>query len=254
MTNTLLSFQQYQLAFTARIRDTRSQPVPAGVAPERMAVYDEIVFNNLLESVSACFPVARKTIGKAAWLKLVQAYLKDHSADTPLFRKIPQEFLAFLQQSQSQHTKLALPPYLLALCHYEWIELYLSSLPSFDNQVANVHGDLACQPLVFTQAMQLLSYDYAVHRISPRHKPKSIEPTYLLVHRDISDQIKFIELNPMTFKLITLLKSGEFTAEQALTMLADELKHPQPQIIMQFGLGVLLDLHNQGIILGTIPE
>jgi len=249
MSSQLLSFQQYQLAFTARIRDAHNQPIPLGVAPERMAVYDEIVFNNLLESVSACFPVARKTIGKAAWLKLVRTFLKDHSADTPLFRKIPEEFLAFLQ-----HTNLALPPYLQALCHYEWIELYLSTLPALDRQEADVHGDLALHPLAFTQAMQLLTYDYAVHKISPKHKPRGIEPTYLLVHRDANDKIKFIELNPMTFKLITLLKAGELTAEQALTMLAEELKHPQPQIIMQFGLGVLLDLKNQGIILGTAPQ
>ena len=247
MSNELPSFQQYQLAFTAHLRDADHQPIPAGVSPKRMAVYDEIVFNNLLESVSACFPVAQKTVGKAAWLKLVKGFLKEHSANSPLFRKIPEEFLAFLQ-----HTNRALPPYLQALCHYEWIELYLSALPALDNQVANVHGNLAHQPLVFTPAMQLLNYDYAVHKISPKHKPKNIEPTYLLVHRDLSDQIKFIELNPMTFKLITLLITGELAAEQALKMLADELKHPQPQIIMEFGLGVLLDLQNQGIILGTI--
>jgi len=249
MSNQLLSFQQYQLAFTARIRDAHNQPIPAGVAPERMAVYDEIVFNNLLESVSACFPVARKTIGKAVWLKLVRAFLKDHSADTPLFRKIPEEFLAFLQ-----HTNLKRPAYLEALCHYEWIELYLSSLPAPNHQDVDVHGDIAQQSLIFTQAMQLLAYDYAVHKISPRHKPKDKEPTYLLVHRDANDKIKFTELNPMTFKLLTLLKAGELTAEQALAMLAEELKHPQPQIIMQFGLGVLLDLKNQGIIVGTAPQ
>jgi len=249
MTNELPSFQQYQLAFTARLRDTRNQPIPVGVAPERMAIYDEIVFNNLLESVSACFPVARKTIGKADWLKLVRAFLKEHAADSPLFRKIPEEFLAFLQ-----HTNLALPPYLQALCHYEWIELYLSALPAPNHQDVDIHGDIARQVLIFTQTMQLLAYDYAVHKISPRHKPKDKAPTSLLVHRDINDKIKFIELNPMTFKLITLLKSGELTAQQALNMLADELKHPQPQIIMQFGLGVLLDLKNQGVILGTAPQ
>lgn len=255
MTNQLPCFQQYQLAFTARIRD-QQQPIPADVAPERMAVYDEIVFNNLLESVSACFPVARKTVGKAVWKKLVQTFLKEHSANTPLFRQIPEEFLSFLQQRELQqdtlqHSKLPLPPYLQTLCHYEWIELHLSTLPALDNAAVNVDGDLLRQPLIFTQAMQLLSYDYAVHNISPRRKPNSIEPTYLLVHRDVNDQIKFIELNPMTFKLITLLQAGEMTAEQALTVLAEELNHPQPQIIMQFGLGILQDLQSQGVILGT---
>ena len=251
MSKQLPSFQQYQLAFTARLRDPRHQPVPAGVAPERMAVYDEIVFNNLLESVSACFPVARKTTGKTAWLKLIRKFLQTHSADSPLFRKVPEEFLTFLQ-----HTDLALAPYLQALCHYEWIELYLSSIPTQSHQDVDVHGDIAQQPLVFTQAMQLLHYDYAVHKISPKSKRQYkaatyLEPTYLLVHRDENDKIKFIELNPVTFKLITLVKSGELAAAQALNMLADELNHPQPQMIMQFGLGVLQELKQQGVILGT---
>lgn len=246
MTTLLPSFQQYQLAFSARIRDPKSQPIPAGVEPERMAVYDEIVFNNLLEAVSACFPVARKTIGKTSWVKLVRTFMKEHSANTPLFRKIPEEFLAFLAQ-----TNLALPPYLQALCHYEWIELYLSTLPTQEHQDLDIHGDIAQQALIFTETMQLLAYDYAVHKISPKHKPKEKEASFLLVYRDANDNIKFIELNPVTFKLITLLKSGELTAEQSLTLIADELKHPQPQIIMQFGLGVLSDLKNQGVILGT---
>lgn len=246
MTTPLPSFQQYQRAFSARIRDPKSQPIPVGVVPERMAVYDEIVFNNLLEAVSACFPVARKTIGKTSWLKLVRTFMKEHSANTPLFRKIPEEFLAFLAQ-----TNLALPPYLQALCHYEWIELYLSTLPTQEHQDLDIHGDIAQQALIFTETMQLLTYDYAVHKISPKHKPKEKEASFLLVHRDANDNIKFIELNPVTFKLITLLESGELTAEQALTILADELKHPQPQIIMEFGLGVLSDLKNQGVILGT---
>jgi hypothetical protein len=62
----LPSFQRYQLAFTARLRDPKSQPPLTGVPNERMAVYEEIVFNNLFESVSACFPVASKVLGKRA--------------------------------------------------------------------------------------------------------------------------------------------------------------------------------------------
>ena len=77
MNEDLPSFQRYQLAFTARLRDPHKQPPIAGVPRERMAVYEEIVFNNLLESVSACFPVAQKVLGKRKWLKLVQAFLRE---------------------------------------------------------------------------------------------------------------------------------------------------------------------------------
>jgi hypothetical protein len=252
MSDNLLSFQQYQQAFTSRIRDPRHQPIPAGVAPERMAVYDEIVFNNLYESVSACFPVARKTVGKRNWLKLVKSFLKDYAADSPLFRKIPQEFITFLQQT-NQASPQQRPIYLEALCHYEWIELYLSTLPSMTDEAVNIDadGDLAKHKIVFTNAMLLLEYDYAVHKISPKHKPDTKEPTQLLVYRNIDDDIKFIALNPMTFRLLTLCQQESLTAEQALKLLAEELKHPQPALIMQFGLGILEDLRSQGVILGT---
>lgn len=251
MTDNLLNFQRYQQAFTARIRDPRHQPIPADVAAERMAVYDEIVFNNLFESVSACFPVARKTVGKRIWLALVQTFLKDYAADTPLFRKIPQEFLRFLKQANLTSSK-QLPVYLEALCHYEWIELYLSTLPSMADETINIdsNGDLAKHNIVFTNTMQLLEYDYAVHKISPKHKPDTKEPTQLLVYRNLEDDIKFVELNPMTYRLLTLCQQEGMAAAQALKLLAEELKHPQPQLIIQFGLGVLEDLRNQGVILG----
>jgi hypothetical protein len=99
--------------------------------------------------------------------------------------------------------------------------------------------------------MQLLEYDYAVHKISPKYKPKAKEPTQLLVYRNAEDDIKFRGLNRITFRLLTLCQQESMTAEQALTMLAEELKHPQPALIIQFGLGILEDLRGQGVILGT---
>ena len=40
-------FQQLQHAFTAYIRDPDHQPVPKGINPERMQVYQELIYNNL---------------------------------------------------------------------------------------------------------------------------------------------------------------------------------------------------------------
>jgi hypothetical protein len=113
------------------------------------------------------------------------------------------------------------------------------------------NGDLAKHNIVFTNTMQLLEYDYAVHKISPKYKPEAKDPTQLLVYRNAEDDIKFIELNPITFRLLALCQQESMTAEQALKLLAEELKHPQPALIIQFGLGILEDLRGQGVILGT---
>jgi len=251
MTAELPDFQRYQLAFTARLRDPKNQPPLAGVPGERMAVYEEIVFNNLFESVSACFPVARKVLGKRKWLKLNQAFMRDYSANSPLFRKIPEQFLQFLNNADPALQAL-LPPYLHSLCHYEWIELFVASSPDTAGpKDIEPDDDLGNSKPAFAPTMQLLNYDYAVHKISPRRKPRQPESTQLLVFLNADDLVKFMELNAVTYRLISLLQNAPLTGRQALTLLAKELQHPQRESIIEFGLSILEDLRRQGVIIGT---
>jgi hypothetical protein len=249
MSAQLPSFQRYQLEFTARLRDPLNHPPPAGVTAERMAVYDEIVFNNLFESVSACFPVASAVLGKRKWLKLNQAFIREHSANSPLFRSIPEQFLHFLKHSAT--LKNDLPPYLNQLCHYEWIELYVGSLPTRDEtpQLAE-NGNFKFGIPVFNPTTQLLDYDYAVHKIAPRKKPKYTQRTQLLVFRNAQYEVKFVEMNAVTYRLMTLLHAQSLTSEQALDLLAQELEHPHPALIKQFGMTILEDLQAQQVIIG----
>lgn len=246
MTQHLPSFQQYQLEFCAHLRDPLCHPRPKNVPMARMAVYKEIVFNNLFESVSACFPVAQKTLGKRAWIGLCKSFIREHSANSPIFREIPEEFLQFLS------TQTILPDYLPSLCHYEWVELQVSLMQdNLDKKSIEENGDLLKQRPAFTPAMQLLNYDYAVHKISARHKPKAQADTQLLVYRDLEDNVKFIELNALTHRLITLLKQSHLTGAIALKMITEELNHPQPESIIQFGMEILKSLRTQGVIVGA---
>lgn len=250
-TTQLPSFQRFQMAFTARLRDPQRNLPPAGVPRERMAVYEEIVFNNLFESVSACFPVARKVLGKRLWLKLTQAFMRDYAANDPLFRKIPEQFLQYLDQA-SPDLQALLPPYTKNLCHYEWVELLVASTPHTskpDNIAAD--GDFANSKPVFVASMQLLDYDYAVHKISTRYKPDQQESTQLLVFLNADDEVKFIEVNAVTYRLISLLHNCGYTGSEALMLLAKELQHPEPERMLDFGLAILQDLHDQGVIIGT---
>lgn len=253
MNSKLSGFQRYQLSFTAHIRDPLNHPRPDGVIAERMAVYEEIVFNNLFESVSACFPVAQQILGKRLWTKLIRAFLREHSADSPMFRKIPEEFLSFLEHADND-TLTLLPPYLTELCHYEWIELLVATLPDDSDtcSLINPAGDLITQIPIFTPAMRLLNYDYAVHKLSRRNKTHEKSSTQLLVYRNHADSVKFMELNPVTYRLIDILnKNQNVTGKQALTLIANELNHPDPEKIIVFGKEILGKLKSQGIILGS---
>jgi uncharacterized protein len=97
----------------------------------------------------------------------------------------------------------------------------------------------------------LLEYDYAVHKISKKRIPKTTEKTYLLVFRNAENQVKFIELNPMTFQLLHLIDENEMTGEQALVRLAEALNYSDVNAIIQFGSEILTDLAQQQAIIGS---
>lgn len=249
MSSFIPSFQQYQLSFTQHLRDPKRHKRPKGTAVVGMAVYDEIVFNNIFTSISACFPVAQKVIGKRRWLQLVRGFFRDYAADYPLFRQIPEAFIDYLKLLEPSTD---LPDYLSSLCHYEWIELAVAANnQKIDWRTIDTDGDLLEGQAVFNPALQLLDYAYDAHKISPRYKPTVQVSTQLLVYRNAEDQVNFVELNLVTFNLIALLMEGKMSCREALQQISQELGHAKPESVLQFGLQMLEDFKRQGIILGV---
>ncbi len=92
--------------------------------------------------------------------------------------------------------------------------------------------------------------------ISPRFKPEQSlqQAVNLLVFRDVGDQVRFIELNALTARLISLLQAQDRTGRQALGLIAEEIRHPEPETMMEFGRALLEDLRQQGVILGVLGD
>jgi uncharacterized protein len=240
----MLAFQKYQLEFTAHIRNPNANKRPAKVKDARMAVYREIVFNNIFGSVSACFPVCKSILGARAWRKLVREFFAHHQAQTPIFREIPQQFLQFLK------TTTNLANYFEQLAHYEWVELAVGSQP-VETKKLSKKIDLLKETPVLAPAHMLLEYDYAVHKISKKYLPKTTQKTNLLVFRNTENAVKFIELNPMTFELLRLIDKNGMTGKQALARLAEALNFSDMNAILQFGAEILVDLAKQDAIIGS---
>jgi hypothetical protein len=254
----LPSFQQYQAAFTGYIRQPSRARRPAGVNARRMDVYAELVYNNLKATVSACFPVARKVLGVRRWNRIMRLFLMQHACATPIFRQIPEEFLSWLDTAESDD----IPPWLRSLAHYEWVELALAvseATVSASDQI-NPQGDLLAGRPVLAPALLLLSYPYAVHRISPRYKPEQpdVESTHILAfRRDIEnnrDEVKFIELNPVSARLVALLSERRHSGAEALQAIVAEMKHPRPEVVVQGGLLIMENLRQERAILGVTEK
>ena len=85
----MLAFQQFQRALAQHLRDPHHTRRPAGVAPGRMTVDNELLFNNVCGFVDSCFPVCRELLGEARWRRLCRTFYRDWPSHTPWFREIP---------------------------------------------------------------------------------------------------------------------------------------------------------------------
>ncbi len=246
-----ISFQRTQHAFTAYVREPTRQPPLNDVPVERLAVYAELVFKNIDSLLRGCFPVLHGLLPATAWQALTREFLVKHRAQTPLFSRLPCEFLAFLQSSELGFE----PPFMRELAFYEWLELEVSydereldAAPS--SPVDLLHGVPILNPTARPHA-----FHYPVHRISVDFQPSEplAAPVYLVVFRTRSDDVAFMELTPMTAKLVELIAQNPAakTGEQLLLLLAEELAHPDPPALVGHGRAMLQDLGSRELLLGT---
>jgi len=253
MAKTLPDFQRTQYAFTAHVRDPNVNARPPDVEDRRMAIYRNLFYNNIQGFIASSFPVLRQLYNDADWHRMTRDFFARHKSHTPYFLEISQEFLKYLQEERAPQPED--PPFLVELAHYEWVELALSvSEDEPDWARIDAQGDLLDECPVLSPLAWLLSYQYPVHKIGPDFRPESPgeQPPYLLVHRDSQDKLGFIEVNPVTARLVALLEESlHSTGRQLLEQIARELKHPQPEQVMQGGAQTLEQLHQAGVVLGT---
>ena len=246
-------FQKKQYAFAAHIRDPDNVPAPAGIEDRRMAIYRRLFFNNLRNLLSSTFPVLRKIHGDAQWKELVRSFMIHHRAETPYFLEIPSEFLAFLESEQG--VALSAYPFVAELAHYEWIELELSvSTEQNDLSLVDAGGDLLLGHPVKSVLAQLLAYQYPVQHISQHFLPEAPpeQPTYLCVYRQQDDELGFMEMNPISARLLQLIEesAGGRSGRDLLEQLARETGH-DAEALAPHGLQAMSEMLDKEILLGT---
>ena len=219
-----------------------------------MAIYRGLLYRNVESFLANSFPVLRKVLRDDEWHPLMREYFKNHQSRTPLFPKMPQEFLQYLQENKD--IAEGLYPFLLELAHYEWVELALSvDTREIRQDGIDADGDLLSGIPVLNELSWSLAYGYPVHRIGPDNLPaeKPAQPTCLLVYRDSRDSVRFIELNPLAARLVDCLRQNDDkkTGRDILTDIAGEIAHPDPEIVVNGGCAILEDMHGKQIVLGT---
>ena len=242
-------FSVKQLEFTRYIRDPGNHPVPAGVKPERMAMYRELIFNNINGFLTNTFPVIRKILNDRQWHELVQDFFVNHKSKTPYFAEIAEEFLTYLESERDTSEDY---PFLLELAHYEWVEMALSIATEETAVNPQVPENIMDSKITLSPLAWPLAYRYPVHRISPDYLP--LEPpehtTFLIAYRDLSDQVKFIDINPMVYQLLEIIQQENVhTIKENLERISNMAQHLSKDAVVTGGLETIKDLIEKSVVM-----
>lgn len=213
-------------------------------------MYRELFFNNIENFIATGFPVLKSILAGERWIALVQDFFSRHRCRTPLFIEIAEEFLDYLRNERGARPEdLA---FLLELAHYEWVEL---ALAVSETEPPRLHAGLAEDPLAHTIILSELAwplaYRFPVHKIGPDYQPAEPpeQPSFLVVYRDFEDTVRFMEVNPVAYRLLQMLEEGGLlSGRDCLIRLAEELRHPDPAAVSGFGAEILRGLAERGVI------
>lgn len=249
---TRLRAQQVEL--TAHLRDPDAVPAPEALEPRRVAVYRDLVFNNVESLLAGNFPVIRALHDDEGWRALVRGFLREHRARTPLFTELAREFQRYLADRADRDDTLA--PWLPELAHYEWVELALQILEVTPEAMAAGDADLLAGAPVLSPLAWPLAYRWPVHRIGPAARPDvpPAQPTLLMARREPQGEVRFSELSPLAFRLLQrLAEHPDRTGRGHLLALAQEAGAADVEAFVAQGRGLLEQLRLNGVLLGANP-
>ena len=246
------SFQDTQFAFAAHLRNPQQNPAPTDIEDRRMGIYRELIYNNIENFIATGFPVLKTLYSETDWHAMVRDFVNRHQSQTPYFLEISQEFLRYLQEERELQP--CDPPFLLELAHYEWVELALDVSPEALPSAEDISdSDLLQRHPVVSPLAWRLSYQYPVHELGPENQPQQPpeQPTFLVVYRNRHDRVRFMEANGVTVRLLQLLEDdSSLSGQQALSQIAEELQHPNPEQVVSSGGQLLRKLADLSIICG----
>lgn len=245
-----VDFRETQHEFASYIRDPFNNPCPADVKTQRLEIYRDLFFNNINSFLTNNFPVIKAILTEQQWFELTQDFFSNHVSTTPHFSEIPEEFIDYLQNERKNSEDY---PFLLELAHYEWVEMGLSiAKEEVGDNPTDFIENLTQQKVSVSPLAWSLAYQYPVQKISPDFLPEAApeEPSYLLVYRDINDEVHFMQLPPITFRLLQIMQEDEGKpCESYLKQIAQESAHPEPDKIFASGLLAITSLAEKNIII-----
>lgn len=224
--------------------------VAAGLPPiaaERLAIYRRMVHSRLRDVIAEFLPKTVARIGRPRHVAELGKFMAELAPRTPYFRAVAGEFVQWARRRWPDDPTL--PPYLLALAEYEWVNAEVGDSPAGGE--AGTGDPLALdRPVQLDGTTVLRRYAWAVHRAEDTGD-LTAEPTALLLYRDRAEaRVRVLELTPRAAAVCARLLAGE-TLQAALTGACAELEQPLDDEFLAAMASFFADLADRGVLLGA---
>ncbi len=185
----------------------------------RLAVYRRLFFNNVYGLLASNFPVAFKIIGAPKWRMLCRAFYAEHACHNPRFTEFASQFLDF---AAARPELFKQPDFLGELLHYEYVETELTL--ACDPAETLMQPSSKTSSIELSSLARLLAYRYPVHQLSEVNQPAKApaQPTFLLVWRDPSDQVRFEALSAGAMRLLLPLADSALPKTKLIEGVAEQ--------------------------------
>jgi hypothetical protein len=172
----------------------------------REKIYYHLLRANLHETLANVYARVIEHLGAENWAFLLDEFLQQHTATTPYFYQLPDEFLSFLWHNRARYGQW---PWLWALAHFEWMEL-----------VATVADETLPEPnaglLRYSPLAYYCQYDYAVYPLDKEYTAlaQRTHPWQGVVYRNRQHEVLWLVLEPWSAHLLqAILQQKECSAE-----------------------------------------
>ncbi len=169
---------------------------------ERLSIYRNLVFNNIEDTCSKAFPIAKLFLNKK-WEKLISEFLKKHKFTSPYLWEVPKEFIDFLYTKNFFQDK----PLLKEIMLYEWIEIEL-----FNEDIPVMESEFSWYRVYrFSNTARLFSFDYPVHRVSELENLELHRGKYYLIiyQNPENNNVEYLEITKFLFQILEKINSGK---------------------------------------------
>ncbi len=221
------------------------------VGAERFLVYRSLVHNRMRNTIRDFIERAAARLGMRRLRADFEDWMEEVAAHSPYLRDVPAEFVAWAAPRWAADETV--PDYLIDLARHELLEYDIRN--DHRGGESPTGRELALdKPLRFDGAARLMSYAYAVHKMSQdtedRQVPEQV-PTRLLVYRDPSNKVRYLELTVLAHAVLEQLIEHRQPVAEGLRAACASLGEPLDDERLGIAATLLADLAERGVLLGA---